>query len=65
MGVVMLVRHGQASFGTDDYDVLSGLGGAFLAQGLDPAAAAAAAAYLHGLAARLAAAGGPAGAGFS
>jgi broad specificity phosphatase PhoE len=26
MGVVMLVRHGQASFGTDDYDVLSGLG---------------------------------------
>lgn len=26
MGVVMLVRHGQASFGTDDYDVLSSLG---------------------------------------
>ncbi|QCW52191.1 histidine phosphatase family protein [Nocardioides dongxiaopingii] len=23
MGVVLLVRHGQASFGTDDYDVLS------------------------------------------
>jgi hydroxyethylthiazole kinase-like uncharacterized protein yjeF len=39
-------------------DVLSGLGGAFLAQGLEPATAAAAAAYLHGLAARLAAAGG-------
>lgn len=26
MGQVLLVRHGQASFGTDDYDVLSGLG---------------------------------------
>jgi broad specificity phosphatase PhoE len=26
MGVVMLVRHGQASFGTDDYDVLSSRG---------------------------------------
>lgn len=26
MGVLMLVRHGQASFGTDDYDVLSSLG---------------------------------------
>ena len=23
MGVVLLVRHGQASFGADDYDVLS------------------------------------------
>jgi hydroxyethylthiazole kinase-like uncharacterized protein yjeF len=40
-------------------DVLSGLAGALLAQGLDPAWAGAAAAYLHGLAARLAAAGGP------
>jgi hydroxyethylthiazole kinase-like uncharacterized protein yjeF len=38
-------------------DVLSGLAGALLAQGLHPARAAAAAAYLHGLAARLAAAG--------
>jgi hydroxyethylthiazole kinase-like uncharacterized protein yjeF len=38
-------------------DVLSGLAGSLLAQGLDPAWAAAAAAYLHGLAARLAAAG--------
>jgi hydroxyethylthiazole kinase-like uncharacterized protein yjeF len=38
-------------------DVLSGLAGALLAQGLDPAWAGAAAAYLHGLAARLAAAG--------
>jgi hydroxyethylthiazole kinase-like uncharacterized protein yjeF len=38
-------------------DVLSGLAGALLAQGLEPAWAAAAAAYLHGLAARLAAAG--------
>src|SRR4051795_2461939 len=27
MGVLMLVRHGQASFGTDDYDVLSSRGG--------------------------------------
>lgn len=26
MGVVLLVRHGQASFGADDYDVLSGAG---------------------------------------
>ncbi len=36
-------------------DVLSGLAGALLAQGLGPAEAAAAAAYLHGIAARLAA----------
>jgi ADP-dependent NAD(P)H-hydrate dehydratase / NAD(P)H-hydrate epimerase len=40
-------------------DVLSGLAGALLAQGLEPAWAGAAAAYLHGMAARLAAAGGP------
>ncbi|KQW47757.1 hypothetical protein ASC77_15115 [Nocardioides sp. Root1257] len=26
MGVLLLVRHGQASFGTDDYDVLSATG---------------------------------------
>jgi ADP-dependent NAD(P)H-hydrate dehydratase / NAD(P)H-hydrate epimerase len=38
-------------------DVLSGLAGSLLAQGLGPADAAAAAAYLHGLAARLAASG--------
>ena len=38
-------------------DVLSGLGGALLAGGLEPAAAAAAAAYLHGLAGRIAAGG--------
>jgi hydroxyethylthiazole kinase-like uncharacterized protein yjeF len=38
-------------------DVLSGLAGSLLAQGLAPAEAAAAAAYLHGLAARLAAVG--------
>ncbi len=38
-------------------DVLSGLAGALLAQGLEPQAAAAAAAYLHGIAARLAATG--------
>jgi hydroxyethylthiazole kinase-like uncharacterized protein yjeF len=44
-------------------DVLSGLAGALLAQGLEPAWAGAAAAYLHGLAARLAAAGGPGGPG--
>jgi hydroxyethylthiazole kinase-like uncharacterized protein yjeF len=37
-------------------DVLSGLAGALLAQGLEPAEAGLAAAYLHGLAARLAAA---------
>ena len=45
-------------------DVLSGLAGALLAQGLAPEQAAIAAAYLHGLAGRLAAAGpaaGPAG----
>jgi len=36
-------------------DVLSGLAGALLAQGLEPQRAAAAAAYLHGIAARLAA----------
>jgi hydroxyethylthiazole kinase-like uncharacterized protein yjeF len=38
-------------------DVLSGLAGSLLAQGLDPGEAAGVAAYLHGLAARLAAAG--------
>ena len=38
-------------------DVLSGLAGSLLAQGLEPAWAGAIAAYLHGLAARLAAAG--------
>jgi hydroxyethylthiazole kinase-like uncharacterized protein yjeF len=38
-------------------DVLSGLAGALLAQGLSPMDAAAVAAYLHGMAARLAAAG--------
>jgi ADP-dependent NAD(P)H-hydrate dehydratase / NAD(P)H-hydrate epimerase len=43
-------------------DVLSGLAGALLAQGLHPAAAAAAAAYLHGLAGRLAAGDAPIGA---
>ena len=37
-------------------DVLSGLAGALLAQGLEPAWAGLAGAYLHGLAARLAAA---------
>jgi hydroxyethylthiazole kinase-like uncharacterized protein yjeF len=42
-------------------DVLSGLAGALLAQGLEPAQAGIAAAYLHGLAARLAAAGEPGG----
>jgi len=45
-------------------DVLSGLAGALLAQGLLPPQAAIAAAYLHGLAARIAAdPGGPSGAG--
>jgi hydroxyethylthiazole kinase-like uncharacterized protein yjeF len=42
-------------------DVLSGLAGALLAQGLEPARAGLAAAYLHGLAGRLAAAGSAAG----
>jgi hydroxyethylthiazole kinase-like uncharacterized protein yjeF len=42
-------------------DVLAGLAGALLAQGLAPARAAIAAAYLHGLAARIAAAGSPPG----
>jgi ADP-dependent NAD(P)H-hydrate dehydratase / NAD(P)H-hydrate epimerase len=44
-------------------DVLSGLAGALLAQGLSAADAAMAAAYLHGLAGRLAADGAPIGAG--
>jgi ADP-dependent NAD(P)H-hydrate dehydratase / NAD(P)H-hydrate epimerase len=43
-------------------DVLSGLVGALLAQGLDPVRAAAAGAYLHGIAARLGADGAPIGA---
>jgi ADP-dependent NAD(P)H-hydrate dehydratase / NAD(P)H-hydrate epimerase len=43
-------------------DVLSGLAGSLLAQGLAPAQAAAAAAYLHGLAARIASGGAPIGA---
>jgi ADP-dependent NAD(P)H-hydrate dehydratase / NAD(P)H-hydrate epimerase len=43
-------------------DVLSGLAGGLLAQGVEPAFAAAAAAYLHGLAARLAARDAPIGA---
>jgi broad specificity phosphatase PhoE len=46
MGLVLLVRHGQASFGAEDYDVLSEtgveqsreLGGALAAQGVTPAA---------------------------
>lgn len=44
-------------------DVLSGLAGALLAQGMDVPSGAAAAAYLHGLAARLAADGAPVSAG--
>ena len=43
-------------------DVLSGLAGGLLAQGVDPAYAAAAAAYLHGIAARLASRDAPIGA---
>jgi broad specificity phosphatase PhoE len=50
MGLVLLVRHGQASFGADDYDVLSErgveqsrmLGAALARQGLEPGA------VLHG-----------------
>jgi ADP-dependent NAD(P)H-hydrate dehydratase / NAD(P)H-hydrate epimerase len=44
-------------------DVLSGLAGALLAQGLAPQSAASTAAYLHGMAARIAAEGAPIGAG--
>jgi ADP-dependent NAD(P)H-hydrate dehydratase / NAD(P)H-hydrate epimerase len=44
-------------------DVLSGLTGALIAQGMEVPAAAATAAYLHGLAARLASGGAPIGAG--
>jgi broad specificity phosphatase PhoE len=44
MGLVLMVRHGQASFGAEDYDVLSEtgveqsrlLGGALAAQGVSP-----------------------------
>ena len=44
MSQVLLVRHGQASWGADDYDVLSGrgveqsavLGAALAARGLEP-----------------------------
>ena len=43
-------------------DVLSGLAGSLLAQGLTPPDAAAVAAYLHGMAARLAARDAPIGA---
>jgi NAD(P)H-hydrate repair Nnr-like enzyme with NAD(P)H-hydrate dehydratase domain len=43
-------------------DVLSGLAGALLAQGAEPEHAAAAAAYLHGIAGQLAADGAPIGA---
>jgi broad specificity phosphatase PhoE len=47
MGIALLVRHGQASFGADDYDVLNEtgveqsrrLGRALAAQGVVPAAA--------------------------
>ena len=46
-------------------DVLSGLAGALLASGLAPLDAASAAAYLHGLAGRTAAAGDPAGGGYA
>jgi broad specificity phosphatase PhoE len=50
MGLVLLVRHGQASFGADDYDVLSDLGVAqsrrlgewLAASGVEPSA------VLHG-----------------
>ena len=46
MGIVLLVRHGQASFGAEDYDVLSEIGvaqskrlGAWLAEaGVEPSA---------------------------
>jgi hydroxyethylthiazole kinase-like uncharacterized protein yjeF len=57
-GLVLVNPTGTAWLATaGSGDVLTGLAGALLAQGLPPARAAASAAYLHGIAARLAAAG--------
>jgi hydroxyethylthiazole kinase-like uncharacterized protein yjeF len=63
-GTVLVNTTGSAWLATaGSGDVLSGLAGALLAQGLPPLQAAAAAAYLHGVAGRRAAEGAPIGAG--
>ena len=63
-GTVLVNTTGSAWLATaGSGDVLSGLAGALLAQGLPPLQAAAAAAYLHGVAGRRAADGAPIGAG--
>jgi ADP-dependent NAD(P)H-hydrate dehydratase / NAD(P)H-hydrate epimerase len=63
-GTVLVNTTGSAWLATaGSGDVLSGLAGALLAQGLRPLHAAAAAAYLHGVAGRRAADGAPIGAG--
>jgi ADP-dependent NAD(P)H-hydrate dehydratase / NAD(P)H-hydrate epimerase len=62
-GTVLINTTGSAWLATaGSGDVLSGLAGALLAQGLSPLHAAAAAAYLHGVAGRRAADGAPIGA---
>ncbi|HUZ25854.1 MAG TPA: NAD(P)H-hydrate dehydratase [Streptosporangiaceae bacterium] len=62
-GAVLVNSTGSAWLATaGSGDVLSGLAGALLAQGIPAARAAAAAAYLHGIAARLASRGAPIGA---
>jgi hydroxyethylthiazole kinase-like uncharacterized protein yjeF len=62
-GTVLVNTTGSAWLATaGSGDVLSGLAGALLAQGLPPLQAAAVAAYLHGIAGRLAAEGAPIGA---
>jgi ADP-dependent NAD(P)H-hydrate dehydratase / NAD(P)H-hydrate epimerase len=62
-GTVLINSTGSAWLATaGSGDVLSGLAGALLAQGLPPLQAAAAAAYLHGIAGRRAADGAPIGA---
>ena len=62
-GTVLINTTGSAWLATaGSGDVLSGLAGALLAQGLPPLQAAAVAAYLHGMAARLAARDAPIGA---
>ena len=62
-GPVLVNSTGSAWLATaGSGDVLSGLAGALLAQGLPPLQAAAVAAYLHGIAGRLAAEGAPIGA---
>ena len=62
-GAVLVNSTGSAWLATaGSGDVLSGLTGALLAQGMEPLLAAAAGAYLHGIAGRLAASDAPIGA---